>query len=232
MHAPLTVICSWMDSVASKVIRSAALSAPAPLSNRLEEEWLADLSRQPGNVSRLTHALGCYWAAMMINRDPCTASVPAAYTTTWSAHMTAYAYGFPARSSAAQRPVVCDINITPLIDVMLVLLVTLIVSLPIMTHAVKIDMPQAPPSTDVVRPEVVNLEIEFDGTIVWNGEVVSGMQQLERYLQAAARTNPQPEIHLRPNRHAKYDFVAQVMAAAQRHHLQKMGFVNTGEFGN
>lgn len=146
--------------------------------------------------------------------------------------MTAYAYGFPARSSAAQRPVVCDINITPLIDVMLVLLVTLIVSLPIMTHAVKIDMPQVPPSAAVVRPEVVNLEIEFDGTIVWNGKVVSGMRELESYLQAAARTNPQPEIHLRPNRHAKYDYVAQVLASAQRHHLQKMGFVNTGEFGN
>ena len=152
--------------------------------------------------------------------------------------MTTHAYGFPARSSNAQRPVVCnvpvvcDINITPLIDVMLVLLVTLIVSLPIMTHAVKIDLPQVPPSANVERPEVVNLEIEFDGTIVWNERVVSGMQELESYLTAAGRSSPQPEIHLHPNRHAKYDIVAQVMAAAQRHHLQKMGFVNTGEFGN
>ena len=146
--------------------------------------------------------------------------------------MTAYAHGFAARRSLPQRPVVCDINITPLIDVMLVLLVTLIVSLPIMTHAVKIDMPQVPPSQDVSRPEVVNLEIEFDGTIVWNEKGVNGMQELDRYLQAAARMNPQPEIHLRPDRHARYEVVAQVMAAAQRHHLQKMGFVNTGEFGN
>ena len=139
---------------------------------------------------------------------------------------------FPARNSSAQRAVVCDINITPLIDVMLVLLVTLIVSLPIMTHAVKIDLPRVPPSQDVSRPEVVNLEIEFDGTIVWNDKVVNGMRELEGYLQAAARANPQPEIHLLPSGHVKYDFVAQVLAAAQRHHLQKMGFVNTGEFGN
>jgi biopolymer transport protein ExbD len=149
-----------------------------------------------------------------------------------SANMTAYAYRLPARSSTAQRPVVCDINITPLIDVMRVLLVTLIVSLPIMTHAVKVDMPQVPPSPDVVRPEVVDLEIDFDGTIVWNGKVVSGTQELERYLQAAARADPQPEIHLRPNRRAKYDAVAQVLASAQHHHLQKIGFVNTGVFGN
>jgi biopolymer transport protein ExbD len=146
--------------------------------------------------------------------------------------MTAYAYRLPARNSSAQRPVVCDINITPLIDVMLVLLVTLIVSLPMMTHAVKIDMPRVPPSPDVARPEVVNLEIEFDGTIVWNERVMSGPRELEEYLQAAASKTPQPEIHLLPNRHVKYDFVAQVMAAAQRHHLQKMGFVNTGEFGD
>lgn len=89
-----------------------------------------------------------------------------------------------------------------------------------------------PPSPDVVRPEVVDLEIDFDGTIVWNGKVVSGTQELERYLHAAARAEPQPEIHLRPNRRAKYDAVAQVLASAQRHHLQKIGFVNTGDFGN
>lgn len=146
--------------------------------------------------------------------------------------MSAQVFSFPARKSSAQRPVVCDINITPLIDVMLVLLVTLIVSLPMMTHAVKIDMPQAPPAAQVTRPEVVNLEIEFDGTMVWNDRVVNGLQELEKHLQAAARMSPQPELHLLPNRHVKYNVVAQVMAAAQRHHLQKMGFVNTGEFGN
>jgi biopolymer transport protein ExbD len=66
----------------------------------------------------------------------------------------------------------------------------------------------------------------------WNGAAVAGLVQLESYLRAAARKDPQPQIHLHPDRHVKYDFVAQVLAAAQRNWLQKMGFVNTGEFAN
>src|SRR3954449_492095 len=95
-----------------------------------------------------------------------------------------------------QSPVVCDINITPLIDVMLVLLVTLIVSLPMMTHAVKLDMPNTPPAQDVAPPEVIDLEIDFDGTVAWNGRTVKGLPELERDFQSAARKSPQPEIHL------------------------------------
>lgn len=127
----------------------------------------------------------------------------------------------------------CDINTTPLIDVMLVLLVTLIVSLPIMTHAVKLDMPQpnqAPPPD--VKPEVIDLDIDFDGTVVWNGSTVPSMEQLEQYFRQEAKKDPQPEIHLRPDRRAKYDFVAKVLAAAQRNRMQRIGFVNTGEFAD
>ncbi|TLY62308.1 MAG: biopolymer transporter ExbD [Gammaproteobacteria bacterium] len=125
----------------------------------------------------------------------------------------------------------CDINTTPLIDVMLVLLVTLIVTLPVMTHAVKLDMPQAnnPPPPDQ-RPEVIDLEIDFDGTVVWNGTVVASLQQLESYFHTDAAKDPQPEIHLRPDRRVKYDFVAKVLAAAQRNRMKKIGFVNTSEF--
>ena len=125
----------------------------------------------------------------------------------------------------------CDINTTPLIDVMLVLLVTLIVTLPVMTHAVKLDMPQAnnPPPPDQ-RPEVIDLEIDFDGTVVWNGTVVASLQQLESYFHTDAAKDPQPEIHLRPDRRVKYDFVAKVLAAAQRNRMKKIGFVNTAEF--
>src|SRR5215475_11674447 len=105
--------------------------------------------------------------------------------------------------------VMCDINTTPLIDVMLVLLVTLIVSLPIMTHAVKLDMPQhTNPPPETVRPEVIDLEIDFDGTVVWNGTVVNNLPQLEGYFREEANKDPQPEIHLRPDRRAKYDYVA------------------------
>ena len=129
-------------------------------------------------------------------------------------------------------PVVCDINITPLIDVMLVLLVTLIVSLPMMTHAVKLDMPNTPPNQNATPPEVINLEIDFDGAVAWNGRTVQGLQALERDLQSAARKNPQPEIHLYADRHVKYNFVARVLASAQRSGMQKIGFANTGEYSN
>ena len=127
--------------------------------------------------------------------------------------------------------VMCDINTTPLIDVMLVLLVTLIVSLPVMTHAVKLDMPQnrnQPPPE--VRPEVIDLEIDFDGTVVWNGTVVNNLPQLEGYFREESTKDPQPEIHLRPDRRAKYDYVAKVLASAQRNRMKRIGFVNTAEF--
>ena len=125
----------------------------------------------------------------------------------------------------------CDINTTPLIDVMLVLLVTLIVSLPIQTHAVKLDMPNAnnPPPPDS-RPEVIDLEIDFDGTVVYNGNAVPNLDTLEGYFRTESQKDPQPEIHLRPDRRAKYDVVARVLAAAQRNRMKKIGFVNVAEF--
>lgn len=127
---------------------------------------------------------------------------------------------------------ICEINTTPLIDIMLVLLVTLIVTLPIMTHAVKLDMPppnpnQPPPA---VQPEVINLDIYYDGAIAWNGMPVKSMADLNAQFKQAAAENPQPELHLAPDSHAKYGVVAQVLAAAQRNHLEKIGFVNTSQF--
>jgi biopolymer transport protein ExbD len=126
----------------------------------------------------------------------------------------------------------CDINTTPLIDVMLVLMVTLIVTLPIMTHAVKLDMPppnqnQPPPETP---PVVINLDIYYDGAIAWNGEAVSSMADLEQQFKDAAAQDPQPELHLAPDSHVKYDVVAKVLAAAQRNNMAKIGFVNTSQF--
>ena len=126
----------------------------------------------------------------------------------------------------------CDINTTPLIDVMLVLLVTLIVTLPIMTHAVKLDMPNVnnPPPPPDQPPEVIDLEIDYDGTVVWNGTPVKDMETLEGYFHSETSKEPQPEIHLRPDRRAKYDVVARVLASAQRNHMKKIGFVNVAEF--
>ena len=124
-----------------------------------------------------------------------------------------------------------EMNTTPLIDVMLVLLIMFIITIPIMTHAVKLDMPQAnnPPPPNA-RPEVIDLEVDFDGTVVWNGTGVPSVQTLEQYFRSESGKEPQPEIHLRPDRRAKYGVVAQVLAAAQRNRMKKIGFVNVSEF--
>jgi biopolymer transport protein ExbD len=133
------------------------------------------------------------------------------------------------RVSGGSASLACNINTTPLIDVLLVLLVALIMSLPLMTHAVKLDLPGAPASLQPLPP-AVDLEIDADGTLAWNGSVVADLARLESYFAAARQQSPQPEIHLRPARHARYQRVAEVLAAAQRHHLSKLGFLNTAEF--
>ncbi len=125
--------------------------------------------------------------------------------------------------------VLMDMNTTPLIDVMLVLLVMLIITIPIQTHAVKLDMPagaQAPP----VPPPVVTIDVDFDGTLSWNGETVDSEQQLRQRMQAAAALADQPEVHLRPNKLVTYKYVAHVMADAQRLGLKKLGLVGNDQF--
>ena len=125
----------------------------------------------------------------------------------------------------------CDMNTTPLIDVMLVLLVMLIVTIPIQTHAVKLDLP--PPSNNpppINQPVVVNLEIDFDGTPIWNGTPVSNRAQLDKYFTDIAAQIPQPEVHLRPNRLAKYSDVARALADAQRLGVTKIGFVGNEQY--
>lgn len=128
--------------------------------------------------------------------------------------------------------VMIEMNTTPLIDVMLVLLIMFIITIPVMTHAVKLDMPQAnnPPPPETLKAEIIDLEIDFDGTIVWNGTVVPGIATVENYFRSESVKVPQPEIHLRPDRRAKYGTVAVVLAAAQRNRMKKIGFVNTSEF--
>jgi biopolymer transport protein ExbD len=114
---------------------------------------------------------------------------------------------------------------------MLVLLIMFIISIPIMTHAVKLDMPRptdAPPPP--VKPEVIDIEIDFDGTIIWNGTPVSGVDAVEGFFRSESQKDPQPELHLRPDKRAKYDVVARVLAAAQRNRMKKIGFVNVAEF--
>jgi biopolymer transport protein ExbD len=117
---------------------------------------------------------------------------------------------------ARDPEVMIDINTTPLIDVMLVLIIMLIITIPIQTHAVKLNMPIGNPPPPTVPPEVVTIEVDFDGTLIWNGQILQNRDELEARLRGAADTPVQPEVHLRPNKLAKYEYVAMVMASAQR----------------
>jgi biopolymer transport protein ExbD len=122
-----------------------------------------------------------------------------------------------------------DINMTPLIDVMLVLLIMFIITIPVMTHAVKLDMPRASNAPSLAQPIVINLEIDFDGTVLWNGTPVD-VESLEGYFRREAANDPQPELHIRPSKRAKYDVVARVLASAQRNGMRKIGFVGNEQF--
>jgi biopolymer transport protein ExbD len=135
-----------------------------------------------------------------------------------------------AMSPAQSDDLMIDINTTPLIDVMLVLLIMLIVTIPVQTHAVKLDMPQGNPPPVAVQPEVVRLEIDFDGTIYWNGTVLPDRAALETYLRAASQKDPQPEIHLAPNKLVKYAYVAMVLAESQRLGVTRIGLVGGEQF--
>jgi biopolymer transport protein ExbD len=123
-----------------------------------------------------------------------------------------------------------EMNMTPLIDVLLVLLILFIITIPVMTHAVKLDMPRPNNAPQTVQPVVINLEIDFDGTILWNGSPVPDVDTLDVYFRREAAADPQPELHIRPNKRAQYDVVARVLASAQRNGLKKIGFVGNEQF--
>jgi biopolymer transport protein ExbD len=120
----------------------------------------------------------------------------------------------------------CEINMTPLIDVMLVLLIIFIITLPSQTHAVKIDNPLPHPTQPLPLPRVIDLQIDFDGALLWNQTAVD-RATLQGYISTEAKKSPQPEIHITVDRFANYQTVAQTLADLQRRGLQKIGFVNT-----
>jgi len=126
--------------------------------------------------------------------------------------------------------VMIDINTTPLIDVMLVLLVMLIITIPIQLHSVTLNMPTGNPPPPLVLPDVVKLDIDDQSRVYWNGDVVEDHATLEAKMAAAARQQLQPEIHLRPDKSSKYNVVAAVMASAQRLGLTKIGIVGSEQF--
>jgi len=124
---------------------------------------------------------------------------------------------------ATDDAVLVDINTTPLIDVLLVLLVMLIITIPLQTHAVRLDLPSPDTPPPAAPPPVVRLEIDFDGTLLWNGTALADRAALEQSLRSAAAADPQPEIHVLPNKLAKYGAVAMVLAESQRLGIAKLG---------
>ena len=142
--------------------------------------------------------------------------------------------GMNVGTGGGQEPdVMVDINTTPLIDVMLVLLIMFIITIPIQTHAVKMNMPvpnnAAPPPKP---PEIVRIDLDFDGTIGWNGEIIQAGDRgaIEQRLLAISQMPDQPEVHLRPNKLAEYKDVAAVMASAQRLGVVKLGLIGNEQF--
>ena len=133
-------------------------------------------------------------------------------------------------SSSGEPEVMVDINTTPLIDVMLVLLIMLIITIPIQLHSVNLNMPQGNPPPPLVPPEVVQIDVDFDGTVLWNGVTLPDRSALEAKMQAAAAQAVQPEIHLRPNKLVAYKSVAAVMASAQKLGLNKIGLIGNEQF--
>lgn len=121
-----------------------------------------------------------------------------------------------------------EINTTPLVDVMLVLLIIFIITIPVMNHAVKIDLPKASSQPDQVKPESINLSIDATGNVFWNEEKIDS-SELGARIAVAAQKQPQPELHLRAERTTQYEKVAQVMSAAQSGGLSKIGFVTDPE---
>jgi len=134
--------------------------------------------------------------------------------------------------ASGEGEVMVEMNTTPLIDVMLVLLTLLIITLPIQTHAVKLNMPKPNPNPPPPLVQPVNLTIDFDGQILWNGTPIDRATMDSYFLsEAQQEVGAQPEIHLNPDKLAKYDTVAMVLADAQRLGVTKIGFSDTAQYG-
>ena len=139
--------------------------------------------------------------------------------------------GMSVGSGGNDSPMV-EMNTTPLIDVMLVLLIMFIITIPIQTHAVKLNMPIGTPPPSTREPVIVRIDVDFDGQIGWNGEIVPDRATLEAKLAQVAAEPDQPEVHLRPNKLVEYKTVAMIMASAQRLGVTKIGLVGNEQFMN
>ena len=133
-------------------------------------------------------------------------------------------------TSYGDPEVMVDINTTPLIDVMLVLLIMLIITIPIQLHAVNVNMPVAAPATNELKPDIIKIDIDDKNVVFWQGTSVSGLQELEAKMAATAAQPVQPAVHLRPNKRAMYEVVANVLASTRRLGLDKIAVVGSEQF--
>jgi biopolymer transport protein ExbD len=138
----------------------------------------------------------------------------------------------PVDSDEGDADMMVDINTTPLVDVLLVLLVMLIITIPIQLHSVNLEMPSVNAPQPPIEPKIVQLDVTPAGAFMWNGEQLAGRGGLDAKLRDAAAQADQPEIHIRPDRAAKYDAVAAALASAQRFGLQKIGLVGSEQFAH
>ena len=136
----------------------------------------------------------------------------------------------PLQQSLDEPEVMMDINTTPLIDVMLVLLIMLIITIPVQLHSINLDMPTGTPPPVTKKPTTVRIEIDARNVVRWNDKTLSDRAELDALLQQASQQQPQPEIHIKPEGKAKYEAVAGVLASAQRNGLTKLGIVGSEQF--
>lgn len=135
-----------------------------------------------------------------------------------------------AASKSGEPEIMAEINTTPLIDVMLVLLIMLIITIPIQLHSVNLNMPVGTPPPPSTPPEIVKIHIESSGKLLWNGEAVADLASLETRLATASTQTTQPELHIRPDKAVPYRHVAAVMSSVQRQGLTKVGLVGAEQF--
>ena len=136
----------------------------------------------------------------------------------------------PLLQSLDEPEVMMDINTTPLIDVMLVLLIMLIITIPVQLHSINLDMPTGTPPPAIKKPTIVRIEIDARNVVHWNDKTLADRAELDALLQLASQQQPQPEVHIKPQGKAKYEAVAGVLASAQRNGLTKLGIVGSEQF--
>jgi biopolymer transport protein ExbD len=136
----------------------------------------------------------------------------------------------PMLQTLEEPEVMMDINTTPLIDVMLVLLIMLIITIPVQLHSINLDMPAGSPPPVTKKPNIVRIDIDARNAVRWNDKALTDRAELEVLLQIASQQQPQPEIHIKPNSKSKYETVAGVLASAQRNGLSKLGILGSEQF--